>query len=154
MFKIRVATSREILHIHYTGQLVKWPHIVSLSPVKLTGSMELFEFYCLGCRMLCCFCFPPFSQNGNGFKCSFINSTFYSSGKFLISTERHARSRSSPNTIQIHTKTWFCGNESFSHWICFLLLFIHNFILLITAWSLIQVCKGRERERKRGSKRD
>jgi len=122
---------------------------VSLSPVKITGSMELLEFYCLGCLMLCSFCFPSFSQNGNGFKRLFINSTFYSSGTFLVSTARHARSRAIPNTNLIHTKTWFCGNETFSRWICFLLLFIHNFILLITAWSLIQICKGKERERGR-----
>ena len=116
--------------------------------------MELFDFYCLDCLMMWCFCFPPFSQNVSGFKRSFINSTFYSSGTFLVSTARHARSRASPNTTQIHTKTRFCGNETFSHWICFLLLFIHNFILLITGWSLIQICKGggrdRERERERG----
>jgi hypothetical protein len=97
--------------------------------------------------LLCCFCFPSFLQNGNEFKRSFINSTFYSSGTFLVSTARHARSRAIPNTKLIHTKTLFCGNETFSHLICFLLLFIHNFILLITAWSLIQICKRRERER-------
>ena len=105
---------------------------------------------------LCCavLCFPPFSQNGNVFKRSFINPTFYSSGTFLVSTGRHARSRASPNTKQIHTKTWFCGNDTFSHWICFLLLFIQNFILLITAWSIIEICKGKEREKERERERE
>ena len=103
MFQIRVATSQEILRIQYADQLLQRPHIVPLSSVRFKGSMEMFEFYCLGCLMLCCSCFLTLSQNGNILKLTIKNSTFHSSGSYTVSTARTTRSCASPNTTRIDT---------------------------------------------------